>query len=465
MGRSRQFIVLRLLRCLAVGAAAMAFVIAVASPAAAQERAQDRSESKPARATSSLDLEGARERWQQLSPQQRDELRRRFEDFRRLGDDERQRLRGRFERLGHVQQRAVEALPEPVRRELDALAPPQRGEVLREVAAERMSEHVRDVLEMMPPHLKDEYAAATPERRVEMVREFGRMLHERARGELFRLGRELDLPRERVEHIARLEPRELGREVLQLRRQSIERMVAERGLPPFVDATEWAELQALSGPEFMRRWGALHGRRGPFEGRADGPGDAHLGAARPPGEERRGPGGPPPGARGEAEHGEPGRGPEAERRASGPDNSRRGQRLRALRESVRPDPSWFVELSKVRPEERRRLIGERVRERALKFLDGAPELLAREQLEGLRALKGHEFHERLHGLLPELGEPGFVRDERGRRGPPAGRDGPGGGRPNPDGRPGGAGRPAGPRPDAGSPPSGAPRKPPPHRPR
>lgn len=419
--------------------------------AANQERTPGAQSKSPA--PNAGDIERARERWKQLTPQQRDELRQRFEHFRHLDEGERERLRGRFERLGDVKRRAIEALPEPVRRELEALAPPQRGEVLREVAAERMSEHVHDVLEMMPPQLKDEYAAASPERRVEMVREFGRTLHERARGELFRLGRELDLPRERVEALERLDPRELGREVLELRRQSIERMVAERGLPPFVSAEQWAQIKDLRGPEFMRRWGALHGRHGPHGGPFDGPFD--------------GPGGPPPGAD-PRRHGPPGLGegpdgPRGERagepRPNRPDNSARGRRLRELRDSVRPDPSWFVELSKSKPEDRRRVISERVRERALQFLEQAPELIGAEQLERLRSLQGREFHERLHHFLPDLGEPGFLRDQRGRDAPPPPRNGPASGRPGGDGRPGGAGRPAGP------PPGGAPRKQPGQRPR
>lgn len=444
MGRTHEPCLIATLRRIAAVAMAVALLVVFASAATTQGRGGP----KPAHSShgSNSDLEQARERWQQLSPAQREELRRRFEDFRRLGDDERQRLRGRFERLGRVQERAVEALPEPVRRELDALAPPQRGEVLRDVAAEHMSEHVRDVLEMMPRKLKDEYAAAPQERRVEMVREFGRMLHDRARDELFRLGRELDLPRERVEQIAQLEPRELGRTVLDLRRQSIQRMIAARGLPPFVSAEQWVELQQLDVQQFMRRWSALHGRHEP----PGGPGGP------PPGAERRDgpPHGEPAGPRGEFQHPRDG-----ERRPFKADDSQRGRRLRELREAVRPDPSWFVELSKVRAEERRRMVGDRVRERVLSCLEGAPELMAPPQLERLRALKGHEFHHRLHELLPELGEPGFLRDERGRPDLPPRREGPGGGRPDGEARPGGGGR------APAQPPGGAPRKPQHDRPR
>lgn len=421
--------------------AALAGFVLLQGAAAGQERTPVAPSTPPP--PSGRDLERARERWEQFTPQQRDELRRRFEQFRRLDEGERARLRGRFERLGLVKQRAMEALPEDVRRDLEALAPPQRGEVLREVAVERMSEHVREVLALMPPQLRAEYEAAGPERRTEMAREFGRMLHERARHELFRLGRELDLPRERVEAIERLEPRELGRAVLELRCQWIQRTIAERGLPPFVSAEQWAELEHLDGPEFMRRWGALHGRQGPFDGPAGGRG---LGPGGPPPEHGRpqrpdGPGGP-PGPRGERESGRDG-----PPRPPAPDDSPRGRRLRELREHVRPDPSWFVELSRLAPEERRRAIGERIRERALKFLERAPELLDAKALERLRAAHGREFHDRMFELFPEVGEPGFVRDERRREGPPPR---PGEGRPQGPG-PNGPARPRGPPPPVGPP--------------
>lgn len=447
-----------------------------------------------------LDLERARQRWQQLTPQQRDELRQRFEHFRKLDEGERARLRGRFERLGDVKRRALEALPEPVRRELDTLAPPQRGEVLREVAAERMSEHVHDVVAMMPEHVRQEFAAADGPRRAEMVREFGRMLHERARQELFRLGRELDLPRERVEALERLEPRELGREVLELRRQSIERAIAERGLPPFVSEQQWAEIRELRGPEFMRRWGALHGHRGPLDGPRAGETDMPSGAPRDGA--RGGHPGPPPGADPGAHPGAPfgghggGRGgaaPGGDRRRAGPTgadaeagpeakpdapngpraerdpadprtrrelhNSARGRRLRELRDQTRPDPSWFVELSKVESDERQRVIAERVRERALKFLERAPELIDAAQLERLRSATGHEFHERLREHFPDLGEPGFLRAGRGRGGPPPWR---GDGRPlEPGGGPRNPAEPA--RPGDGAAPNSPPRRAPQQR--
>jgi hypothetical protein len=378
------------------------------------------------------DLDGARERWKQLTPEQRAELHRRFEHFKRLGEDERARLRGRFEHLGLVKRRAVEELPEAVRRDLEALAPPARGEVLREVAAERLSEHVRDVLELMPPHVRTEYEAATADERRQLVRNFARQLNERARHELLRLGRELQLDPARVEALSKLEPHELGREVLKLKRESIERMVAERGLPPFVSAEQWAELRSLHGPDFFHRWGALHGAHAPH-GRAGPGGGREIGGERRPGggfgpgegpAGREGAGPPPRNERGDERGAERGN----DRNSGARDRSPRAERLRAMREAVRPDPAWFVELSRVDHEERRKVIGERLRERALRFLAGAPELVAPEQLEQLRREHGGRFHEALKRLLPDLGEPPVLRgperehEPRPERGPPRGPD-------------------------------------------
>jgi hypothetical protein len=407
------------------------------------------------------DLDGARERWKQLTPEQRAELQRRFEHFKRLGEDERARLRGRFEHLGLVKRRAVEELPEDVRRDLEALAPPARGEVLREVAAERLSEHVRDVLELMPPHVRTEYEAATADERRQLVRNFARQLNERARHELLRLGRELQLDPARVEALSKLEPHELGREVLKLKRESLERMVAERGLPPFVSAEQWAELRSLQGPDFFHRWGALHGGRAPHErshlelgpkGEPEGgrEGGRELGAERRPGAgaPQGAHGGGPPGGRDGAGA------PRNERGAEARDRSPRAERLRAMRDAVRPDPAWFVELSRVDHEERRKVIGERLRERALKFLAGAPELVAPEQLEQLRREHGGRFHEVLKRLLPDLGEPPVLRGGP-ERGPPR-LDRPDGGGPPPAGRPAPGAAPRGP--SDGAPPGGAPKK-------
>jgi len=375
----------------------------------------DRSNPPPRSEHDRPGLEGARERWQQLTPEQRDEMRRRFDHFQRLSDDERAELRRRFERFGQVQKRAVESLPEGVRRQLESLEGPTRREVLREVATERIAEHGRDALEMMPPPLKERYEAAAPEERERIASEFGRMLHERARDELLRLGRELDLEPARVEEMLRLEPRELGRKVLELKRQAIERSVAERGLPPFVTQEQWNELRQLDGPEFFRRFSALHGRFGP------GPG---AGAGGPPHDPRLGPPTLGPGERPLDGRGGPPRGEDGGRRferRAGSDNQQRNDRVRAMRDALRPDPAWFVELSRAQPGERRRLIGERLRERALEWLANAPDLVTPEQLAKLREHSGMRFHDELQKLVPELGPPPFVRDGRG--GPPEGERG------------------------------------------
>jgi len=378
------------------------------------------------------DLEGARERWKQLTREQREELKRRHEELKRLAPEERERLRGRLERLHNVQRRALEELPESARREFEQLEPPARRDVLREVAVERLFEHQRDVLQLMPPPLKSAYERAGPAEREQLVRDFGRTLHERSRHELRRLGRELDLAPERVERIAELPPHEMVREVLALKRQSVERMVSQRGLPPHITQAQWSELAPLDAPEFMRRWGALHGHFGPPEGRV-GPG----------GDEQRpragaGPGGPPPGVR---------------RDGFGPrdgETARGGEKLRALREALRPESSWFVEFSRLAPHERRHAIGERIRERALEFLSTHPELLEPEKLEKLRAKLGPQFHDELHRLFPDLGEPPILRGRDGeRRGPPPFERGPGGPRRDAGGPGGRPGAPAGGKAPAG----------------
>jgi hypothetical protein len=392
-------------------AALVCLALVCATPALAQAPRQPDAGASAGGPREKRELDGARERWKQLTPEQREELKRRHEELKRLAPEERERLRGRLERLHDAQRRALDELPESARRELERLEPPARRDVLREVAVERLFEHQRDVLQLMPPPLKDAYERAGPAERERMVREFGRTLHERSHRELHRLGRELDVAPERVEQIAKLPPHEMMREVLALKRQSIERTVDKRGLPAHITQAQWSELSALSAPEFVRRWGALHGHFGPPE-RRGGPGaDAqHPGAGE-------GPLGPPPGGR---------------RDGFGPrdgEAKRGGEKVRALREALRPDPSWFVEFSRLDPHERRHAIGERIRERAVEFLSAHPEVLEPEKLEKLRAKLGPQFHDELHRLFPDLGEPPILRGRGGeRRGPPPFERGPGGAR-------------------------------------
>jgi len=337
---------------------------ACAAPSLAQQRAP---------------IDRARERWEQLSPDRRQELLERFEHWRSLSEDERARLRERYHQIETLRERCRNSLPEPVRRDLDQLEPEKQREVIHGVVAGEVEERGRAILDMMPPHWRERLERAPQAERPRVIEAFKKEMHERALERLERLARDHGLRADEVARLRELSPSELMPRLLELEQRRIVRDVEQRGLPPFVTPELWAQWKSLPAPRFFERWNEAKRRFGPL----------------------------PPSEAGAPKH------PERVRTA-------RDERLRQVHDAMRLDPSAMVEMAKLAPEERREQIGKRVRERVLEVLARAPDLVDAKQLAALQKLDGREFFDALHRALPEVQLPGPMRNK-----PPLGEGLPG----------------------------------------
>ena len=314
------------------------------------------------------DLERARERWNELTPQQRAELSERFERWKSLSEEERTRIRQRFDKLSSLRRSAHECLPDKARSDFARLRPEQQARVLSGVASQQIQQRGRELLQRMPAPWRERIEGADAAERPRLVDEFRARMHAKALERLDQLERDGMLDAARAAHLRQSAPDELARELVGLEVRRFRERAEREGLPPYIDAAQWEQWKSLPQRE---QWERLHQARHGFE-RRNGP--EGRGELRRDGE-RSG-------------HRAPSSEPE-----------------KRLREALRPDPEWFVEFVNAEPEVRAELVATRLRARALGVLESSPALLAPEKLAELRTQHGREFFEALQRALPALDLP------------------------------------------------------------
>jgi len=309
----------------------------------------------PAPAQGREGLQAARERWEAMTPEQRAEMQRRFDELRAMGAERRGELERRYESLRAAERAALEEMPESARRELEALPPAQRGEIARELARDELLERGREVRARLPEAVRERVERARPAERGEVLRELRRGRRDEGLDTaLERLGRELELPAEERERVKGLPPEQREARLFELHRARVARRVEREGVPAGVRPDEWEGWSRLPPREFhqrldqRRRELGLRSLRELFD---------------------------PEGARTGVGEGAAGR-----------------ERLGAL---MHPDPRWRIELRERTREERRAQIDRRVRARALDFLERNPGTVAPPELARLRGLEGEAFLEAL----------------------------------------------------------------------
>jgi len=321
------------------------------------------------------DLERARARWNELSPQHRAELAERFERWKSLSEEERTRLRGRFDKLSSLRRAAQDCLPDKARSDFARLRPEQQASVLSGVASQQIQERGRELLQRMPSYWRERLEGANAAERARLLEEFRARMHKKALARIDVFERDGALDATAAARLRQSAPEELARELVGLEVRRFRERAEREGLPPYIDAAQWEQWKSLPQREqWERLHHARHGseRRNAAEGRGESRRDGERGGQRTP--------------------------------ASEPE--------KRLREALRPDPEWFVEFVNAEPEVRAELVATRLRARALGVLEQTPGPLSTEQLTELRGLHGREFFEALQRALPGLDLP-LLRKGRG----------------------------------------------------
>ena len=295
------------------------------------------------------------ERWQELSPERRAEMRERFEAWQRMSEAERAELRARHERLREAEQRVRRELDADTRAELERLDPAERRERLREHLAHEFSRCGKRVEGLLPDDVRERLAAAGPEERMRLMRELrGRFEDEKLARGLDALAQRLELPEAERAGFADLAPEARKQKLYELRRREVLERVAREGPPAWIAPEEWQAMQQLDDREFCER---LRSCRGP-------------------------------------ERGEDG--------------------ARDLWRLLKPDPEWLAEVADLPEPERRAEFERRLGERVLGWLDEHPAALPELDRGALRALAPRERLERVREAWRGGRRPPRPGDERRR---------------------------------------------------
>lgn len=197
------------------------------------------------------DFQALRERWQQKSASERQELRRRFAELERLSPQDREELVRRARDLRGSLQALDHDPPAWVRSRLEGAAPRERQHELRRCLEEHHRRRGSGLRERMPPEVLERLEGArTDEERAAVLRAF----FQEARQQMVphfidRAGRRLGLTAEEVKGL-QAQAAAGGEDVLaHLKR----RLIEHRGRPEGIDEADWEAWQALPDEEFVRR--------------------------------------------------------------------------------------------------------------------------------------------------------------------------------------------------------------------
>ena len=200
-----------------------------------------------------------RERWENMTEEERAVIRERFEEWRKKTPEQRQELEDRARNLRHLERGLRDAPPPELQERLKRHS--RENEREREVRSyikghsEQLGSSIKDKL---PPELLARVEKASPEERGMILRRYfsecGRRGDGPWEGRMIEvLCGSLELPAEEKQRLLAL-PSDMQKEaVYELKRRWIRKAVAEKGLPPGLSAEEWEKMDKLPDREFFHR--------------------------------------------------------------------------------------------------------------------------------------------------------------------------------------------------------------------
>ena len=312
-------------------------------------------------------LELARQRWERLTPAEKERLRERYDSYRSLSEEDRRNLANRARRLRDDAQRVQSSLPPETREKMQKLDPEKRREVMKDIVAGEAREKGARIREKMPEAWIERLEKARPEDRGRFLAEFQHKARERvALAAIDKIGKRLELPKLEIERLQKLPGAERAVAVLELKNKLSTKDAAEFGLPGGITAEQWEEWQKLPPEQFFEAMQRLRHER---QVRAD-----EANSARPS-------------------------------EAASQTETLSPERLHAAKsvlEALRLRPEDIVELADLPQPQREARILEKRRERVLGALAQTGFATA-DQLAELRRLPEASFVRAVRDLLPPIG--------------------------------------------------------------
>lgn len=303
-------------------------------------------------------LASARARWERLSPDEKEQMRERYERYRALSEDERRALADRARRMREDREELHRRLPAEAREKLSKLPPEKRREVMHELFENEAREKGARIREKMPESWIERLEKAPPEERARFLNEFQKKARQRVSYmALDKIGAKLELPKEEIERLKALPLEERSQAILDLRKRLSTRDAAQFGLPEGITQDQWDQWQALPPEQFFETMQRYRCEQESRNGRRE-PTEAEKAAQR--------------------------------------DQARLWM---ALGEALRPRPEDVIQSLDLPSTERRKQAAVRRRDRVLGVLVDH-QLVSVERLDELRVMPEREFMEAMKDVLP-----------------------------------------------------------------
>jgi len=224
----------RRFRFVRIASAGLLLLALVAASAAAQPRKR-----------SARSMEERRTRWEAMSEEKKQELRRRLEEFHRLSPAEQERIRARAERLADLRESIRENLPPELR---------ERMPLDRRLLEGHLGETSAFLREHLPPEALERLKAMPPREREQVLREhLDGMLAKRV--ERFLEQPPPWLPPEDAARLRDLPPRERWQEIAARHKDHlVARVEGDPALLSKISPEGWERMKSLPPHKFLSRF-------------------------------------------------------------------------------------------------------------------------------------------------------------------------------------------------------------------
>lgn len=323
----------------------------------------------------------ARERWESLTPEERQRVQQRFERLKNLDESERAELERRVRKRKQTEEKVLGRLSPKVRKRLMEAKPQHRRQLIDEMVEAEMRHRGRKIEAKLPEDIREQLAAAPPAERRKRLTQFKRETRERISLVVVEdTARALGYGQQDIARFMKLPLDRRMKLALELRKMFTSQQVAASGLPPGLTQEQWDELDRLPPHDYLAEVMRLR------------------------------------------EEGAFGTTPKTEQRS--PRVSAKAREIgRQISQGLRHDPQERLELSELPPHRRRTVLDQRRRDRVMTEVRKL-EVFDAEQLERLEAMPDDEFflHARRvaqdlrRGKIPDVRkwQPGEPRGERER---------------------------------------------------
>ncbi|MFT4538872.1 MAG: iron-sulfur cluster repair protein YtfE (RIC family) [Planctomycetota bacterium] len=291
------------------------------------------------------------ERWNKLTQEEQERMKSRYKALNEVAPKQREQIINDASRLMRLERRIQRSLTDEERQAFESLSGEEGRQIMREMVLEEAREEGRSLIEKLDPKQRQMFREASPETRSSYMSRL-RLRQEKQLGSALReLAIELELPQDHVNGLQSLPPERRTAALLEFIRRGIHDRIVAKGLKDTIPDSIWKRLKTMPPGDFLHAMKRMRNK---------------LPELWPSGK------------------GAPTSNPSETDLSS--------MQRRQLMDALRPRTADRLELARMGPGERERVMADRCRQRVTKVLE---EISALEQaeLESWRKLTVREFYE------------------------------------------------------------------------